>query len=135
MANKTISFWVSSTHLYRCTLLDLNWFSVLFRGSSLQICVNLNSAYNDHAFLDVQSKSSLIQYTLYLILILMESLILVTISRHVSINFFKTENLTVVKFAIGYAKMMNYVLIPTASLTNSLKKSIRAHRVYQPNLK
>ena len=39
------------------------------------------------------------------------SLIMVTITRHIFINFFQTEHLLEVKFAMGYEKNMRFLVI------------------------
>ena len=40
------------------------------------------------------------------------SLIMVTITGHIFINIFQTEHFSAVKFAMGYEKNMNFLVIP-----------------------
>ena len=44
--------------------------------------------------------------------ILLCSLIMVTITRHVFINTFQTERFSAVKFIMGYEKNMSFLVIP-----------------------
>ena len=54
--------------------------------------------------------------------ILLLSLIMVTITRHIFINIFQMEHFSAVKFAMGYEKNMSF-LSCESKISKSLKKS------------
>ena len=39
-------------------------------------------------------------------------IIMVTVIRHIFINFFQTEHFSAVKFAMGYERSMSFLVIP-----------------------